>query len=292
MKIGLVPINVGLAEPSTIVAIAQQAESVGVESVWTFEHVVVPADYDSAYPYHPSGKMGAPPETPFLDPLITLSHVAAHTTRLRLGTGVNILPQANPLLLAKQVASIDVLSGGRMMLGLGAGWLREEFDAMGVPFERRGARMDDYLEAMKKVWTGELVEHRSEFLSWSGFKSYPLPVQRPHPPLIIGGTSRAALRRAARYGDGWFAPAKDLAQLGEQLRDLRAAAQEVGRDPDEIEVTSMWVYAKEGWDSLSRYRDLGVARLVIPLTALGGPPAQALDALGEHIARLGASGAA
>jgi probable F420-dependent oxidoreductase len=290
MKIGLVPINVGLSEPSAIVAIAQQAESVGVESVWTFEHVVVPADYDSAYPYHPSGKMGAPPETPFLDPLITLSHVAAHTKTLRLGTGVNILPQANPLLLAKQVASLDVLSAGRMLLGVGAGWLREEFDAMGVPFERRGARMDDYLEAMKKVWAGELVEHESDFLTWTNFKSYPLPVQRPHPPLIIGGTSRAALRRAARYGDGWFAPAKDLAQLAEQLRELRAATREIGRDADDIEVTSMWVYVKEGWDSLARYRDLGVTRLVIPLTALGGPPAHALDALGEHIARLGTAG--
>ena len=117
--------------------------------------------------------MGAKPDTNFIDPLIALTAVAANTTTLRLGTGINIVSQANPLQLAKQAASLDLVSNGRFMLGAGIGWLREEFDAMGVPFERRGARFDDYIVAMKKVWAGDVVEHQSDFINWSGFQSYP-----------------------------------------------------------------------------------------------------------------------
>ena len=134
---------------------SQVAESAGVESVWTFEHVIVPVDYKSKYPYSPNGKMGAAPETNFIDPLIALAVIAAQTKTIRLGTGVNILSQTNPLLMAKQVASLDLVSNGRFMLGVGIGWLQEEFVAMGIPFERRGARFDDYVVAMKKVWSGD-----------------------------------------------------------------------------------------------------------------------------------------
>ena len=140
MKIGLIPINIQMESLEKLVGLAQFVESQGFESVWTFEHVMVPVEYESRYPYNKEGKMGGGSDNPFLDPLIALTAVAAHTKTLRLGTGVNILSQANPLLLAKQAASLDVLSGGRFMLGAGIGWLKEEFDAMGVPFERRGAR--------------------------------------------------------------------------------------------------------------------------------------------------------
>ena len=152
MKFGLVPVNVGVKSVEQIVGLAQLAESVGIESVWTFEHVMVPQDYASRYPYSADGKMGARPGTNFVDPLIALTAVAAHTKTLKLRTGVNIVSQANPPLLAKQAASLDFVSGGRFMLGAGIGWLREEFDAMGVPYERRGARFDDYIVAMRKVW--------------------------------------------------------------------------------------------------------------------------------------------
>ena len=152
MKFGLVPVNVGVKSVDHIIGISQLAESVGMESVWTFEHVIVPEDYASKYPYSADGKMGARPDTNFVDPLIALTAVAAHTKPFKLDTGVNIVSQANPLLLAKQAASLDFVSGGRFMLGAGIGWLREEFDAMGVPFERRGARFDDYMVALKKVW--------------------------------------------------------------------------------------------------------------------------------------------
>ena len=177
MKIALIPINIGMQSLEQIVGLAKLAESLGFESVWTFEHVMVPVEYESRYPYSKDGKMGGGSDAAFLDPLIALTAVAAHTSTLRLGTGVNILSQTNPLLLAKQAATLDLLSNGRFMLGAGIGWLKEEFDAMGVPFERRGARYDDYVVAMRKVWSGEVVEHQSDFNNWSGFQSYPLPVQ-------------------------------------------------------------------------------------------------------------------
>lgn len=286
MKVGLIPINVGLRDPERLVSLVRKAEEVGIESAWTFEHVIVPADYQSRYPYSAEGKMGATPETPFVDPLIALTFAAAHTKTLRFGTGINIMPQANPLLMAKQVASLDVLSGGRFMLGVGAGWLREEFDALGVPFERRGARFDEYLVAMKKVWSGDLVEHQGEFVRFHNFKSYPLPVQRPHPPIIIGGTSRAALTRVVKHGDGWYAPSSGVDTLAKKLEELRAIARELGRDPASIEISSTWAYALEGLDSLGRYEELGVSRLIVPTLALGSRnPLEGLERLGEQLAR-------
>ncbi|MEZ7996754.1 MAG: TIGR03619 family F420-dependent LLM class oxidoreductase, partial [Halioglobus sp.] len=201
MKFGLIPVNVGVKSIEQIVGYSQLAESVGIESVWTFEHVIVPQDYASKYPYSADGKMGARPETNFVDPLIALTAIAANTKTLLLGTGVNIVSQANPMFLAKQAASLDFVSGGRFMLGAGIGWLQEEFDAMGVPFERRGARFDDYIIAMKKVWSGEVVEHQSEFINWSGFKSYPVPAKKSGIPIIMGGTKGKIYERVARHGD-------------------------------------------------------------------------------------------
>ena len=157
MKFGLIPVNIGIQSMAAMTGLAQLAESVGIESVWTFEHVIVPVNYDSKYPYDKSGKMGVTPETNMVDPLIALTAIAAVTKTLRLGTGVNILSQTNPLYLAKQAASLDMLSNGRLELGLGIGWLQEEFVAMGTPFEKRGARFDDYVAAMRKVWSGEVV---------------------------------------------------------------------------------------------------------------------------------------
>ncbi len=284
MKIGLIAVNVGGEDAGeNMVRMAEKAEQVGLESMWTFEHVIVPMDYESRYPYHDSGKFSAAPETSFIDPLIALSHVAAVSKTLRLGTGINIVPQTNPLLLAKQAASLDYLSGGRLMLGVGVGWLAEEFAAMGTPFERRGARMDDTLAAMKKVWSGDVVEHQGEFVDWSGFKSYPLPVQKPHIPLIIGGTTPAAIRRVVAHGDGWITVGTpdELAAPSGLLREQAAAA---GREMASIEITSTWVYVKEGPDSLKQYEDLGATRLVIPWQALGDKdPLAGMDKLGDAV---------
>jgi probable F420-dependent oxidoreductase len=285
MHIGLVPINVGFSDPEIVVVLATKAEEVGLESVFTFEHVIVPVEYASRYPYHAKGKMAATPETPFIDPLIALAFVAGATTRIRLGTGVNILPQTNPLLAAKQVASLDCLSGGRFLYGVGIGWLKEEFEALSVPFEQRGRRFDDYIVAMKKVWSGEVVEHESELLHWHGFKSLPTPVQRPHPPLIIGGTTDAAFVRVAQHGDGWIAPNDSIDDLAPRLARFREVAHAAGRDPSTLSVTAMWVPRKEP-DALSRYEDLGVDRLIAPIYGLqGGSPMEGIELLGDVLAK-------
>lgn len=285
MKISLIPVNAGTDSLKSIVALSKKAEEVGLESVWTFEHAIVPMDYESKYPYSADGKMGVLPETNFVDPLIALATVAAHTERLRLGTGVNILSQSNPLMLAKQAASLDFVSQGRLMLGVGIGWLREEFRAMGVPFERRGARFDDAIQAMRKVWSGEVVEHKSEFLDWTGFKSYPLPVQDPF-PIIIGGSKGKAFERIAKYGQGWYAPTLSVAQLEPLLVQLGDACAREGRDIASVEISCMWVPGVEGPDVAKQYEDMGVDRLIIPLQALGGgSPVDNLDRLAEEVLR-------
>ncbi len=266
MKFGIAPINKDIASPDVIIEHARLAEQAGVESVWTFEHVIVPVDYASRYPYNATGRMASVPETHYVDPLLALTAIAAETSTLRLGTGVNILSQANPLLLAKQAASLDFISNGRFMLGAGIGWLKEEFAAMGVPFENRGARFDDYIQAMRKVWSGEVVEHESEFLSWHNFKSYPVPVQKPL-PVHIGGNKGKAFERVARHGNGWYSPSGSVTELSEHLALLRQACDRVGRDFDEIEITGVWVM-KGGLDAVKRFADIGVHRLTVPVFAV------------------------
>ena len=281
MKFGIIPINIGVQSVDQMVGTARLAEELGFESAWTFEHVILPLDYQSKYPYNDSGKMGAPPDTNFIDPLIALTAIAASTKTLRLGTGVNILSQANPLLMAKQVASIDFISGGRMMLGAGIGWLREEFEAMGVPFERRGARFDDYVKGMRKVWSGETVEHESEFLSWHGFKSYPVPVQNPL-PVIMGGDKGKIFERTAKYGDGWFAPSASPEVLAPQLAQLKAACDQVGRPFDELEITCMWV-GTGGNEAVKAFTDMGIDRLVVFAAGLGPDPEASMRRLSYEV---------
>ena len=282
VKFGVIPVNVGVANVDSMIALGVKAEEVGVESVWTFEHVVVPNDYDSKYPYAASGKMPATPETSFFDPLISLSHVAGATKTIRLGTGVNIFPQANPMLFAKQTASLDALSGGRLTLGLGIGWLAEEYKAMGTPFARRGARFDDYLEAVKKVWSGEVVEHESEFLSWHGFKSYPIPVQKPHPPILIGGTTTKTLQRVVNAADGWYAPSDSQQELTEKTAELKEIAAQAGRPFESIDITTNWRIAKYP-DALPQLEDLGITRAVVMLGATGeSDPRKAIDLIASR----------
>ena len=282
MKIGLIPINIRMQSLEQLVGLSQFIESLGFESVWTFEHVMVPVEYESKYPYSKDGKMGGDSTNPFLDPLIALTAVAAHTKTLRLGTGVNILSQANPLLLAKQAASLDVLSGGRFMLGAGIGWLKEEFEAMGVPFERRGARYDDYVAAMRKVWSGEVVEHQSDFLNWSGFHSYPTPVQNGGVPIIIGGSKGKAFERIAKLGDGWFAPTNNAEELSPMLEPLKQACDQAGRDYDSVEITSMW-NNQGGMEAIEAFAEIGVSRVIEPLFALGKDPLAGISKLAEDI---------
>ena len=175
MKVGVIPINIGVQAADQVVQTAQLVESLGYESVWTFEHVIVPVDYESKYPYNKSGNMGAAPETNFVDPLIALAAVAAATTTLRLATGVNILSQANPIYMAKQAASLDFISNGRFMLGVGIGWLREEFDALGVPFERRGASLMIMWRACAKYGPARWLNTKAIFCHGQISRAIPCP---------------------------------------------------------------------------------------------------------------------
>lgn len=279
MKIGLIPINIGVKSADDIIGLAQLAETLGYESVWTFEHAIVPVDYESNYPYSPNGKMGAEPETNFVDPLIALTAVAATTKTIRLGTGVNILPQVNPIYLAKQAASLDLISNGRFMLGVGIGWLREEFDALGIPFERRGARFDDYVTGMRKIWSGDVVEHESDFLSWHGFKSYPLPVQNPL-PIVMGGVTGKIHERIATHGNGWFVPESGATTMKEHLDKLRPACDAIGRDMSEIEITCMWM-GQGGKEALQQLEEVGVHRVVTMAGGEGGR--DHISALAEQV---------
>ena len=269
MKVGIIPVNIGVESVEQIVGLAKLAESLRYESVWTFEHVIVPIDYESKYPYNSSGKMGMPPETNFVDPLIALTAVAAVTKEIRLGTGVNILSQVNPLYMAKQAASLDFVSNGRFMLGVGIGWLKEEFEALGVPYEKRGARFDDYVAGMRKVWSEEVVEHESDFISWHGFKSYPLPIQNPF-PVVMGGVKGKIFERTAQLGNGWFAPTGDPSELKTHLESLKIECDKIGRDVTEIEITCMWP-GQGGRDFLEELTSVGVGRVVVPMMGAAEP---------------------
>jgi alkanesulfonate monooxygenase SsuD/methylene tetrahydromethanopterin reductase-like flavin-dependent oxidoreductase (luciferase family) len=183
--------------------------------------------------------------------------------------------------VAKQSASLDLLSNGRFMLGVGIGWLEEEFAALGVPFERRGARFDDYLQGMRKVWSGEVVEHQSEFLNWSGFKSYPMPMQDPL-PVIMGGSKGKIHERIALYGNGWFAPTSDLAELARHLDEIRKQCDLIDRDYNEIEISIMWS-GQTQQEQIDAYQDLGVERMVVPLFALGADPLKGMSELAEKL---------
>lgn len=269
MKFGIVPINISeFTDPEQLIPFVQRAEALGYESVWTAEHVIIPTAYESVYPYHPSGKLRFPPDTPIVDPLIALTFIASATTTLRLGTGVNILPQMSPLYLAKWASSLDHLSQGRLMLGLGIGWLREEFEAIGVPFERRGKRADEYLQALKVIWSGDEVNIQGDFIKWQNFVMRPTPAQPGGVPLIVGGVSPPAIRRLVAYGDGWYVVGKDLDDYRAHMQALDEECRRQGRDRRELEITAYWNYYGEGLESLAVYEALGVDRLLVNMHAM------------------------
>lgn len=275
MDVGISFANIGgLAEAEGAQALAEACESNGVESVWTVEHVVVPAGYESTYPYSRDGRMPGGEEAPIPDPLVWLTWVGAHSRSLVLGTGVLILPQRNPVILAKEVATLDRMTGGRVRLGVGVGWLREEFDALGVPFEGRGARADDYIDALRELWSSDSPSHDGPYASFDRALSYPKP-SAPVVPIVVGGHSDAAARRAGRLGDGFFPARHD--RLEELLDVMRASAEAAGRDASRIEVTTGAARDAAG---MRRLEDLGVARVVIP------PPALTADEIGPALARV------
>ena len=262
MKFGISFANAGpAAHPAHAAELARLAEESGFESLWTVEHVVVPRDYASAYPYAKDGRMPGGEETDIPDPLIWLAHVAAVTQRIRLATGILILPQRNPVILAKEVATLDLLSGGRVLLGVGVGWLAEEFAALGVPFEGRGARADEYIKALRQLWSGGDATFEGKFTSFERAVSRPQPEQKGGPPIIIGGHSEAAARRAGRLGDGFFPGARGREELARLIGVMRESAEKAGRDPGQIEITAG---GRPDLDTIEAWRAMGVSRFLVP----------------------------
>jgi probable F420-dependent oxidoreductase len=272
MDIGLfVPLSTFNANAEFLRAVGPEVEGRGFESIWCPEHVVLFDDYESQYPYSPDGKFPGGGDTGLLEPLTALTYLAAVTDRVRLGTAICLLPQRNPVYTAKQVADLDVLSGGRAEFGVGIGWLREEFEALNVPFERRGLRTDEYLQIMKSLWTDETSSFDGELYHLPPCRLYPKPVQSPHPPILIGGESGAALRRAARYGNGWFTFNRTPEQFGNAIRDLDRQLEAVGRSrrDDDFELVACPYFNPIDAESIDAYRRAGVDRLIAVCFAFG-----------------------
>jgi probable F420-dependent oxidoreductase len=270
MRLGLVHVNMGsMHRPDGLVAAARAAEDAGFDSLWAGEHIVLP---DPQVPPSPMD-----PRDPALDSLLALAWAAAHTTSIRLATGIVILPQRNPLVLAKEVATLDVLSGGRVMLGVGAGYLEAEFRALGADFEQRGAITDEYLDAMRALWLDERPEYHGRFADFAGIDAHPRPVQSQL-PIIVGGHSAAAYRRAVQRGQGWYGYWLTPEDVASSMDGLRVAAESVDRPPHlgglEISVTPRGRLTPE---RVAAFAAAGVHRLV-PL-ALPGPngPLEAID---------------
>ncbi len=270
MKFGLgFASSIGIEQDQAL-EVCRAAERAGFESLWGGEHVILPSTIESKYPYTEDGKIPAEPDTPIPDPLIWLAFAAAAAPTMRLGTCILIVPQRNPLVLAKELATLDRISGGRVELGLGVGWLREEFEALGVPWERRGARNDEYIEAMRALWAGPHAEFHGEFVDFDPVTCSPRPVQDSI-PILVGGDSDVALRRAARMADGYFPGEGDMDRLRALIQRLRETCEAHDRDPDEIEVNAIFAHLADPLPALEQMREIGVGRAMVPAFFYAGP---------------------
>jgi probable F420-dependent oxidoreductase len=274
LKLGLYGLHRGgSADPDTLARRARLAEQAGFESLWVGDHIALPSGLDD------------PPDQPRLEAVVAVAHMAALTSRLRLCFGVIVLPQRQPVLLAKQLASIDVLSKGRLTVGIGVGYVEQELRALGVSLADRGARTDEYLAAMRALWDAPLPSFEGRFVGFSGVIERPRPVQRPHPRIVIGGESPAAYRRAVQDGDGWYGWDLDLEQTAGALAALREAASRYSRRPGlgalEVTITPPGPVDVE---AARRYADLGVHRLAIqPHTMEGSAMDELIASAGETL---------
>lgn len=257
MKFGVFSTNMGpCSTPEGAVRVAQAAEVAGFESIWAGEHVVLP---DPQVPPSP-----LPARYPMLDPTVTFAFIAGQTKTIRMGTGIIILPQRNPLVLAKELASLDVLSNGRLIFGVGIGYLKPEFDALGIPFEEKGPRTIEYVEAMRAIWSQEQPKYHGKFVSFSGVLAFPRPVQKPCPPVVFGGMTPFAFRRSVSHGNGWYGFALDVEGTRKCLAGLQAAAKDTARPKElgELEI-SVTPAGKVDLDTVKQFVDLGVHRLIL-----------------------------
>ncbi|HUI26517.1 MAG TPA: LLM class F420-dependent oxidoreductase [Candidatus Kryptonia bacterium] len=265
MKFAMNGVGTGsTARPEALKQVAQKAEALGFESIWVPEHLVVPVDMKTPYPYSEDGKFPGGPTAALHDPLLALAFVAGCTERIKLGTGVFVLPLRNPLAVAKAVASLDVLSSGRFLFGIGIGWLEEEFDAVGMPFKDRAARTREFVRMMKVLWSEETPRFAGRFVSFGKLGFNPKPAQKPYPPLIFGGETRVALKRAAEIGDGWYGTRFTPEGIAPMIAQLKEFATAAGRDFSRFEITcGIGGHLPFNRDTVCRFADVGVHRLMV-----------------------------
>jgi probable F420-dependent oxidoreductase len=267
MKFGIIPLmQKGFTtNPAWARPFLQMIEAAGVESVWTVEHPIVAENYEPLYSYSADGQAPFRPDTEMCDPLEWLGFAAGVTEKLRLGTGVVLLPLHAPIILAKRVATLDAVSGGRVELGVGSGWQREEYQSIGIPYEERGKRLDDGIAALRALWTESPATYHGQFYHFDRVHSDPKPAQA-RLPILIGGSTDIAARRAGRIGDGFFPHAVSPDDFARLIGVMREAAVEAGRDPDGIELTvspASWKFgASRDLGIMKAYADLGVTRLI------------------------------
>jgi probable F420-dependent oxidoreductase len=268
MRVGLHALGIGTgARPEVIRAVAAGAEAGGFATLWSGEHVVLVDRHTSRYPYSADGKIAVPAAADWLDPLLGLSFAAAVTSRIGLATGVLLLPEHNPVVAAKQAATLDVLSGGRFTLGVGIGWSAEEFAALGVPFARRGQRTAEYVAAMRTLWADEVASFSGEFTRFESVRVNPKPARGGRIPVVVGGNSDAALGRVAAFGDGWYGFNLPASAVAGRVAALAEQCQRRGRSLRELSVA---VAVTDGSPALlPELADAGVTELVV----VGAPPA-------------------
>jgi probable F420-dependent oxidoreductase len=276
MQLGLHALGIGSgAERAAIDAVAAAAEECGFATLWAGEHVVMVDRSASRYPYSDDGAIAVPAQADWLDPMIALSFAAAASSRISIATGVLLLPEHNPVIVAKQAASLDRLSGGRLTLGVGVGWSKEEFDALGVPFGHRAARTAEYVDAMRTVWREDVASFSGKFVGFDTIRVNPKPVRDRRIPIVVGGNSDPALRRAAAWGDGWYAFNLDgVAAARERVTTLKRLCVEAGRNRDELRVAVALASPRAG--DAHALEDLGVDELVL----VEAPPDNADDVPG------------
>jgi probable F420-dependent oxidoreductase len=272
-----------MLRPEHMATVAEQAERLGFESVWVAEHLVFPTIIRSRYPYSAEGVPPINPATPLLDPLLVLMQIAARTERIRLGTNVYILPLRHPLAVARMAMTLDLLSNGRLLFGVGLGWLQEEFAAVGVDFASRGARAREYVRAIRALWTEPEPSFQGRYVAFGPVKFEPKPAQTPHPPIVFGGESAAALRRAAALGDGWYGVGHSPHSAGVQTARLRGLLAEAGRSAVSFEVTVSHAGSELTRDDVERYAVAGVHRVVSLPWRRGRDAADGLARLAERV---------
>ncbi len=316
MKYGFtVPGRGPLASPDSLITIAKHAEELGYDSISMGDHILVPNNIDSTYPYTEGGEFPGSATGSSMEQITALSFLAGATEKVRLATSVLIVPHRNPLVAAKALATLDLLSQGRLIVGIGVGWMREEFEALGIPpFEERGAVTDEYIQAFKELWTSENPSFEGKYIGFSDITFLPKPAQKPHPPIWVGGESRRAIRRAARYCDAWYPigsnpqfPMGEPEQLAEGMQRLVTYAERAGRDPSEVEVvyrTHHYEIAAEGnrpagpdrekftgtsdqvAADVRQYEEMGVGYLVVDLARMSGTLEQMLGHMDDTANRV------